>query len=309
MIVSLLDIHVAAPTSTNENDAPLEILESGTGHGALTLHLARSVHAANPAPPYLPPPDSSLSGEDIRKGGGADEDAWMKHKKTRRAVIHSVELEGKYSTHAQKLVRGFRRGIYAPHVDFHVASIDAWVEAQRLQRQKLFDSKAEPFLTYAILDMPGVQHQLEHVADVIREGAVLVVFVPSVTQIGDCVRTITDKGLSLQMESVVELGEGVSNGRIWDVRLAGKRKGASRRPSGFKKFIETEDPSFKAKIIGQEQNVEAEVDAEAVAQEVDDDSVMVCRPKVGKMTIGGGFIGIWRKMDRDSSAAAHLPKR
>ena len=275
----------------------------------MTLHLARAVHGANPPPPYLPPPDPSFTGRDIRKGVKEEGGVWLAYKKTRRAVIHSVEIEAKYSTHAQKLVRGFRRGIYAPHVEFHVASIVKWVETQRSQRQKVFSSQLEPFLSYAVLDMPGSHLQVEHVASLMKGGALLVVFVPSVTQIGDCVRTIQDKDLRLQMERVVELGEGVSNGRIWDVRLAGKRKGTSRRPSGFKKFIEAEDSYVTATTIEKELNPEAEIDAEAVAQETDNDPVMVCRPKVGRMTIGGGFIGIWRKVECNSSAAARLPKR
>nr|BAJ98614.1 predicted protein [Hordeum vulgare subsp. vulgare] len=58
-IVSLLDIH--ATPFRSEDDAhetfsppPLEILDSGTGHGSLTLHLARAIANANPPPLNFP---------------------------------------------------------------------------------------------------------------------------------------------------------------------------------------------------------------------------------------------------------------
>lgn len=135
------------------------------------------------------------------------------------------------------------------------------------------------------------------------DGALLVVFVPSVTQIGDCVRVIQDKGMRLQMEKVLELGEGISNGRVWDVRLARKRaqsNGSSvtrtkNQALDEKSSIDGEIDTAAAKdIVGNEtgrlQNAEVEPSRE-------EDSVMVCRPKVGRMTIGGGFIGLWRKVD------------
>ncbi|KFX96568.1 hypothetical protein V490_03275, partial [Pseudogymnoascus sp. VKM F-3557] len=55
LIVSLLDLNPTVPDpSSSSPSPPLEIFEAGTGHGALTLHLARAIHAANPAPPPLP---------------------------------------------------------------------------------------------------------------------------------------------------------------------------------------------------------------------------------------------------------------
>jgi hypothetical protein len=196
--------------------------------------------------------------------------------------------------------------MYAPHVDFHVANISDWIPSQldtRHRNASLFRTRADalPFLSYVILDMPGSHVQIETVAPAMKDGALLVVFVPSVTQIGDCVRIIQDKGVKLQMEMVLELGEGISNGRVWDVRLAKKRarsNGASSR--------HTDNQALDEKSVGKggdagAKDVSASEGDSLQNAEVepshDDDPVMVCRPKVGKMTIGGGFIGLWRKID------------
>ena len=46
LIASLLDIH-ASPLTSYPGPPLLEILEAGTGHGGLTLYLAKAIHAAN----------------------------------------------------------------------------------------------------------------------------------------------------------------------------------------------------------------------------------------------------------------------
>jgi hypothetical protein len=227
--------------------------------------------------------------------------AWASHRTSRRAIVHSVEVSPTYSAHAQKLIHQFRRGMYVPHIDFYVASIGDWIHSQldtRRHNSSIFrkSANAEPFLSYVILDMPGCHLQIEAVAPAMKDGALLVVFVPSVTQIGDCVRIMRDKGLELQMEKVLELGEGISNGRVWDVRLARKRA----RPNDSSPLVD------KTNILGEGSDADVDdttgsdvdsLQSAEVEASRDDDSVMVCRPKVGKMTIGGGFIGLWRKVD------------
>ena len=307
--MSLLDIHVAPPTASNEHDPPLEILESGTGHGALTLHLARAVHAANPPAPFLPPAKLDQAPSATKEAARPEETdterearaVWQAYRTSRRAIIHSVEVSPTYSTNAQKLIHQFRRGMYAPHIDFHVDSVGDWIPAQletRRHASSLFrkHADAEPFLSYVILDMPACHLQIETVAPAMKDAALLVVFVPSVTQIGDCVRIIQDRGLRLQMEKVLELGEGISNGRVWDVRLARKRVRSSdttpARRLGASNGLEEEGMAAETDC-----NVEDSIHSPRVEGKAEDDSVMVCRPKVGRMTIGGGFVGLWRKMD------------
>lgn len=55
LIISLLDIHPPIDPEVHTRNGPLEIFEAGTGHGALTLYLARAIHGLNPPPPPLPP--------------------------------------------------------------------------------------------------------------------------------------------------------------------------------------------------------------------------------------------------------------
>jgi tRNA A58 N-methylase Trm61 len=267
-MLSLLDIHVAPPTSTNQpsrTQPPLEILESGTGHGSLTLHLSRAIAAANPPPPLL----------------SADDQSWTAWKRTRRAILHSVEINDKTSAHAQKLIKGFRQGLYFPHIDFSVSDVASWADSR--QRKK--------FLSYVILDMPGVHGVIENVVPAMKDDAVLMIFVPSITQIGDCVRIIKDRNLPLEMMKVTELGEGLSNGRLWDVRLVQKRAQQKKPRSG----------NLRAHLMGVEtagadpeglahDRVEAEAEMEA-----EDAPVMVCRPKPGEMTMGCCYIGMWRR--------------
>ena len=312
LIVSLLDIHVATPTASSRQDPPLEILESGTGHGALTLHLARAVHAANPPPPSLAPAKldqkSPATTQDVLPQVSDTEDetrvVWKAYRASRRGIVHSVEVSPNYSAHAQKLIGQFCRGIYAPHIDFHVANVRDWIQTQldsRSHESSLFRRRvdAEPFLSHVILDMPASHLHIETVARAMKDGALLVIFVPSVTQIGECVRTIQDKGVRLQMEKVLELGEGISNGRVWDVRLA-KKRARSNGTSPIQK------PNLN-KMLGEEDPVAEPVGTDEVLiqnarpdERPEDDSVMVCRPKVGERSIGGGFIGLWRKMETSS---------
>lgn len=280
------------------------------------MHLARAVHAANPPPPSLPPPKleqaasaSTTPHHSLPKETAAEIDTratWEVYRASRRAVIHSVEISPIYSAHAQKLIHQFRRGMYAPHIDFHVSSISDWIRSQLGSRNEssFFRKRADtgPFLSYVILDMPACHMQIETVVPAMKNGALLVVFVPSVTQIGDCVREIQDKGMRLQMEQVLELGEGISNGRVWDVRFARKRRklNDASPKQAEEQALDRKKSTDEAAHADEQDMVDSEADSLPKAEgdsSRDEDSVMVCRPKVGKMTIGGGFIGIWRKID------------
>ncbi|CRG92319.1 hypothetical protein PISL3812_09376 [Talaromyces islandicus] len=308
LIVSLLDIHVSF---SDGGAPPLEILEAGTGHGSLTLHLARAIHAANSQPPPIPEKSQVriLANRPIRPYADAEEKTtsatsnkqhhhhhqhqhqqnpqqqteWDEWRAQRRAVIHTVDVSAKFSTHAEKTVRGFRRGLYAGNVDFHVGPVEDWIADQTRQRNA-------PFLSYAILDMPSAHQRIPHVAPVLKRDGVLVVFMPSITQIGECVQLIAREKLPFVMDKVVELGTGLSSGRLWDVRLAVKKSRAD--PSSWAesgRSAESSEGSSQGSFEGS-----SEGPSELA---VDDNSVLVCRPKVGLKIVGGGFIGIWRRIE------------
>lgn len=310
----------------------MEILESGTGHGSLTLHLARAIQAANSNPPPLPEksqiqylPDRALRpGEDApettvqkkQQQQQLDEntaedpiqkqwDTWRAH---RGAVIHTVDVSPKFSAHAEKIVRGFRRGIYAGNVDFYVGHVENWIAEQSKQRAAASsaptgllssltnrdNTNPQPFLSYAILDMPSAHMRIPHVAPILKRDGILAVFMPSITQIGDCVELIRRQRLPFVQEKVVELGAGISGGRQWDVRFAVKKSKAD--PSSWAESSSSSSTDSEEGAVQQDQDSSSSViEEEGEAQK--EDSVLVCRPKVGTRIVGGGFVGIWRRIE------------
>ncbi|KAJ5168184.1 uncharacterized protein N7482_003778 [Penicillium canariense] len=322
LIVSLLDIHVNPPAAA-ETQPPLEILESGTGHGSLTLHLARAIHAANTTPPprpsqsqiqYLEDRNKKPGEEDTNQAAGnqtatsddTTQQEWDTWRMERNAVIHTVDVSPKFSALAERNVRGFRRGIYAGDVDFYVGPVENWIAEQTKRRTKTGvlsaltgPSLVEPFLSHAILDMPSAHLRIPHVAPILRRDGYLVVFMPSITQIGECVQIIRKQRLPFVQERVVELGLGMTSGRHWDVRLAIKKSGAD--PSSWAASAAEETaPSADAEEAAFP--AEDSVDDVTVPEEPvkDEEPVMVCRPKVGIRTVGGGFVGIWRRIEDPS---------
>ncbi|CAI7636741.1 unnamed protein product [Penicillium pancosmium] len=314
LIVSLLDLHPNTPAA-GVNEPQIEILESGTGHGSLTLHLARAIHAANSTPPPRPLKSQIRFLEDRAKRPGeedseqsegsqaqnADADTvqeeWDTWRAQRNAIIHTVDVSAKFSKLAEKNVQGFRRGMYGGDVDFYVGPVEDWIAEQKKQRTKTDvlssltgHSSVEPFLSHAILDMPSAQLRIPHVAPMLKRDGFLAVFVPSITQIGDCVRLIRQHHLSLVQERVVELGMGISGGRQWDVRLATKKSAAD--PASWSPSAEAESDDASADPAEDL----TEIPLSEVPSKVDE-MVMVCRPKVGLRTMGGGFVGIWRRIE------------
>lgn len=225
-------------------------------------------------------------------------DAWRAQ---RNAVIHSVDVSAKFSALAEKNVQGFRRGIYAGDVDFYVGPVENWIAEQTKRRTRTGvlssltgQHSIEPFLSHAILDMPSAHLRIPHVVPILKRDGMLVVFMPSITQIGDCVRLIRQQRLPFVQERVVELGIGITSGRQWDVRLVAKKSGAD--PSSWGAAVETEGTN---PVPEGEEPVADDVSDVPAPEELskEDDSVMICRPKVGLRTMGGGFVGIWRRIE------------
>ncbi|KIW47487.1 uncharacterized protein PV06_00181 [Exophiala oligosperma] len=318
-IVSLLDIHPIPWTDEKSPvSSPLEILEAGTGHGSLTLHISRAIAAANPPPLNIPVPqyqkNESQQPEPALETGVRQ--AWSEWKQSRRAILHTVEKVEANRWHAEKIVRGYRQGLYWPHVDFYAGDASTWIQAQSTQRKlstwNPFASTSEDgFLDYVLLDMPGVHTQLQYVSGAMRDGAKVVVFTPSVTQIGECAKAIQDSNLPLVMERVLELGEGISTGRRWDVRMVMPRKHKDRsKPS-------TTEPVAGVEMYKEPPQIDSNEDDDSIVEkaalealgdrlpeEQPDEPVMICRPLVGERTMGGGFIALFKKISPESAAIA-----
>jgi tRNA A58 N-methylase Trm61 len=288
LIVELLDLH---PNPSNESngyqDDKLEILEAGTGHGALTLYLSRAVHCSNSP---LPAASSSSDTED-------SVEVW---KRNRRAVIHTLDISEKYSLHARNVVKGFRHGLYFHNIDFHVTDVASWL------RKELTSRSSNPFLSHAVLDLPNSNTPLTDVAQALRVDGTLVVFNPSITQITQCATEIWGKKIPLELERVVELPtNGEAGGREWDVRPVRPRATlkveASRNndegPEGLEDEAEgkglTDDSGVEDLLDSVEESGEERVGAPRKKES--EGWQMVCRPKVGDRIIGGGFVGVWKK--------------
>ena len=317
----------------------MEILESGTGHGSLTLHLARAIQAANSNPPPLPaesqirylqdrphrPYEEGAAGaktefqkEKKRKSNAEETDddpiqkQWDDWRASRGAVIHTVDVSPKFSAHAEKIVNGFRRGIYAGNVDFYVGPVESWVAEQTKQRRESAPKPAllssvlksdittpEPFLSYAILDMPSSHLRIPHISPIMKRDGILAVFMPSITQIGDCVELIRRQRLPFVQEKVVELGAGISGGRQWNVQFAVKKSRADPSSWGPSSDSSEEGAAQEDQESSSDEKA-ADTDAQPEAQEQtskEGESVLVCRPQVGERIAGGGFVGIWRRIE------------
>ncbi|RVX66155.1 hypothetical protein B0A52_09884 [Exophiala mesophila] len=342
-IISLLDIHpiqIQQDTTnpdhnTEPNDSPkqrLEVLEAGTGHGALTLHLARAIAAANPPPLPLEIPRSvkPSSNQNHTSAGSSESEAfneaiqekhrltleWNAWKATRSAVIHTVENVQANRYHAEKVTREFRQGLYWPHIDWYHDDLSTWVSKAMVERDN------EAFLSYVCLDMPDAHEKLRDVHPAMKEGAKVLIFVPSVTQLVDCIKMIHREKLPFSMEQAVELGHGISSGRKWDVRSVKRRKpkseAASIQPSATleeqpEEEDETEAESAATTEISsgtadEDVNINADEDTTSSSTSSslpletssqlppsEEDPVVICRPQIGERTLGGVFVAVFRK--------------
>ena len=219
-------------------------------------------------------------------------DAW---RTSRGAIIHTVDVSSKFAALAEHNVQGFRRGIYAGDVNFYVGAVEEWINDQIARRSKKWKSP-EPFLSYALLDMPSAHERIPLVKDIIKRDGKLVIFAPSITQIGDCVRMIHGLNRPFVLERVVELGSGLTSGRSWDVRLTVKKSAAD--PSTWDATPEGEEasPTFNSEAPPDTDSGET-VATDASIYTDEKNTVMVCRPKVGLRTMGGGFVGVWRRIE------------
>jgi tRNA (adenine57-N1/adenine58-N1)-methyltransferase len=280
LIVSLLDLHPEVYDPEKSEDEKLEILEAGTGHGGLTLHLSRAIHAGNsPVPKALPDEDPEATSARI-----AD---W---KTSRQAILHTIDISSQYSAHARQTIRAFRRGQYFNNIDFHTGSVSDWVASALSAR----DNK--PFLSHAFLDLPNADMHLENVAKALKVDGFLIVFNPSITQITEAALKIKQEGIALDLDRFIELGvNGGSGGREWDVRPVKPR--AQQKAQLEPKSASTEGESAEAS--GEESTQDddtAQTQESAPVQSLDEEKWhTVCRPKVGKGVVGGGFLGVFRK--------------
>lgn len=294
----------------------MEILEAGSGNGALTLHLARAIHAANPPLPRQQTTTDSGPTEkypSVMKTDGSvsehvgvsaavpdvsESENAFKNLHDRNAIIHSIDISPKYSKHAEKNVQGFRRGLYSNDVDFLVGDVSDWVDEQLAGRSSNNpDSVGNAFLSHIFLDLPSSHDHAAKLASVLHVDGNLLVFAPSVTQLVRWVDEIRKKKLPLLMNQVLEL----SGGRPWDLRAVIPR---NLLHESFQKIAnscsvsETENhdnSSPFSTIRDRLEDKEATAEASQVPMVDSSGWQMVCRPHMERTRMGGGFVGMWKK--------------
>ena len=314
----MLDIHVDAGSSSGGTTAPpppLEIFEAGTGHGSLTLALAKAVHPGNS---HLPPLHESNNNNAPLDPEGSE---W----KTRRgAVIHTLDISEKHSLHARSVIRGFRRGMYSPSVEFYVGDPTKWMLAEIERRTGAPESPrpdvpeaAEPeaeaaeaekksaaaeyggFHYAVLLDLPGPQAHLRAASRALISDGIIGVFCPSITQIGVCVGAIKrDPTLQLVLDRAIEFpgGAGVGAGlRTWDVRYARVRSRAVAAGVGA-------GEGRRLSVLDAENRYPERPGAAAEPGD-EKDYEMVCRPTSFERSVGGGFFAIFRRKARGGEGA------
>lgn len=263
----------------------VEILEAGTGHGALTLHLAQAIHNFNP-----PVPEASPEKQESGDAPSTDNDELTKWKGSRKAIIHTVDISAKHSKHATKIVRGFRRGIYAGDVDFHVGDLPDFFSSQSNNRKQ--------YLSHVILDMPSPEDRLGLVCEHLKDDGRLLIFNPSVTQMVDCVERITLDGLPLHLERVVEMAGVFAGPRDWDIRIA-KIKNPQLLKTEDEQPVVERQPGFLGRLSKAMSRWLSPKPASAPDTGKLRNYAFICRPKAGDRVAVGGFVGVWRRKRDD----------
>lgn len=299
VIVGLLDLHPDAASPAEEGEV-IRIFEAGTGHGSLTLHLARAIHAANA---HLP---SSIS-DDHDGDGGGDGGQHVNENERKRALIHTLDISPKHSAHAQKTIANYKRGLYTRNIAFHVGTPSSFLTSHSPSPS---NSSTPPmkkeWITHALLDLPSSHNELPLLSSYLLPAAKLICFTPSITQILDAQRKVREENLPLYLEKVLELGMGVSGGKEWGVKFVRSRARlrASTAVASSESGTESEGEG-EGEGSGDNGDDHVRVVEEEVGAEEDDEWLVSCRPKVGKVVQGGGFVGLWSKIqDRRAFADA-----
>lgn len=200
--------------------------------------------------------------------------------------------------------------MYYPHIDFHTAGVEDFLQE-------------ESRYAHVLLDLAAPESVFPQASRALRFNGCLMIFCPSITQIVECYRLVKTLGLPLVLDKTVEMGTGISGGRLWDMRFAQVRQAARKRQMEERRrreASEAEELSTSGDLSVSEledrfvEDVASTSDASglpagAIGATADQDSVdnpssstdaneelkIVCRPKVGEQIVGGGFLGVFKK--------------
>ena len=180
---------------------------------------------------------------------------------SRRAILHTLDRKPQHSRSALNLVRRFRRAMYFPTIDFHAGSIAEYILPRLAARDQ------RPFLSRAVLDLPGPEEYAEPVVRALRPNGLLVVFSPSISQIASFHAWSVKSGQPLRLDRVAELPVSTSAEQ-------GVHDCEGGRPWNLKTVVPKNSGG-------------------------DGELVQVMRPRVGDRIAGGGFVAVLRRVRED----------
>ena len=188
--------------------------------------------------------------------------------------------------------------MYLRDVECYTGDVSQWI-VQQIHERNVHNEGEQGFLSHIILDMPDADKHIAQAASVLRVDGNLLVFNPSISQIMTVVNLIKREQLLLQLDTVLELGHSMTGGREWDVRSVVPRARSKIRNEG--RAAVTNNCDKRTDEVAEDDNEIAGRDSlngeeSGSSQQKDRSSQMVCRPKVGGLVRGGGFVGVWKKM-------------
>ena len=158
---------------------------------------------------------------------------------------------------------------------------------------------------------------LEVVSRSLKVDGLCLVFCPSITQIVACVKEIKEKALPFQIENTIEIGQlaGVG-GRNWDVR-AMRARSFERREKLGKGGKALDSGAIDGEAVTLASEVDSNTEGSDVMEGAEGDVVvdidgreekplklseeegwnMIARPKASGRIMGGGFVGMFRRLD------------
>lgn len=182
-------------------------------------------------------------------------------KSLRGAVLHSVDRNMMHSAVGKSNVSNYKNGRYFDDVEFYVSETpSAWLKEQNEQKEYPL-----PYLSGVFLDLPNPEAYLYDIAKHMKLEATLIVFCPSVTQILQCKKVIEDSRRTSAHECH-------NTNKLIDLTLTKTIELPPGNGGGTREW-----------------------DVKTVFTRESEESVSICRPKVGLKVVGGGFVGVFKK--------------
>ncbi|KAI5810811.1 adenine-N(1)--methyltransferase [Pyronema omphalodes] len=328
-IVNLLDIHVDAGATP-----PLEIFEAGTGHGSLTLALARAIHAGNShidvpnirgkkvtteAAQSTETAETPTATETVdavaetNTSTEAEKPINYDWKSQRGAVIHTLDISATHSEHARKVVGGFRRGMYKRDVEFYVGDPSVWMQEQLVSRGlKTAGTEAVEAPEAAV--EPKTKENAEEQAKDETPGflyAVILDLPGPENHLSTASEALLNDGIvGVFCPSITQVGACVR--AVKDLKLplvldkvvefpGGSGVGAGLR-SWDVRYARVRSRAGKKISLAEAENrdntLEGRERRKAEKETEDSEYEMVCRPTSFERIVGGGFFGLFRRRAR-----------